>query len=431
MKLSRVVPVLGLPVSDVTLQETLDEMAAMIEAGQPDFIATANLDHAMRCRRDVRFREALCSARLVTADGMPLIWSSRLKTRGLRERVTGSDLLPQTCRMAAERGYRVFLLGGEEGIADRAAERLKTLYPALRLVGTHSPDFAPLERLNHAEMCDCVRRARPDVLFTSLGSPKGTLWLAQHLDALEVPLCLEVGAALTFAAGARHRSPRWVRSLGAEWTYRLIQEPRRLGGRYRANGVFLLRQLWSEAMNAKAGMPSRIEEEFELSSSTTLPVGQGQTCTAADRRRAPRGIHAESDTWRVTRQIAKRMTSQSTVRCELRAVDAGRANVLGALVWLYRHANRNGIALILHGLPSSISKQAEDLGGMRFARWIETGTPSSVLDAPRAMPLDRRDEDKFAAPLLPDPDPDSDSEDWTSDLSAGITAGPSSLSEKF
>jgi exopolysaccharide biosynthesis WecB/TagA/CpsF family protein len=371
MMTHRVVSVLGLPVSDVTFEEALAEVATMIHAGRPDYIATANLDHAMRCRNDLSFREALCAARFVTPDGMPFLWASRLAGKGLRDRVTGADLLPRTCEMASNRGYRVFLMGGEPGIADRAAERLRQSYPGLRIVGTHSPGFAPLEKLDHSEMCDAVRRARPDVLFTSLGSPKGTLWLERYLDELAVPVCLEVGAALTFAAGAARRAPRWVRRVGGEWAFRMMHEPARLGRRYGANAMFLVRRFGRACASFGSGRASGVEQQIEPSAWSLGPNQSDRNAHRRERRCNDRTIRSEEDTWQVVRQIARRVQSAASVEGDLRAADAARANVLGAVVWLYRQAIRKGVAVRLHGLPAVLRHEAWELGGRRFARWLE------------------------------------------------------------
>jgi N-acetylglucosaminyldiphosphoundecaprenol N-acetyl-beta-D-mannosaminyltransferase len=209
------------------------------------YVVTPNVDHVVRFQRDPDFRAAYDGASFRFADGTPIVWASRLLGRGLRGRVTGADLLPALCGMAADRGYSVFILGGAEGVADRAAGNLVARYPRLRVAGTHTPppgfgeDPGPV-----AEALDAVRRARPDLLFVGLGSPRQELWVHRHWDDLACTVAVCCGAAIDFAAGTQRRAPAWVQRAGVEWLWRLLREPRRLWRRYLVDdaaflGIFL------------------------------------------------------------------------------------------------------------------------------------------------------------------------------------------------
>ncbi len=238
--LERVV-IWGLPLARLDFPGALDRVDRLIERAEPAFFITANLHYAMLTDRDPRLAAVNRAADFIVADGMPLVWYSRLGPRPLPERVTGADLIDSLCRRAAERGYRVFLLGGAPGVAQEAARELCRRYLALRIVGVEAPDLASLSPRRHAALVDRIRRAKADLLFVAFGQPKGELWLAENYQALGVPACVQVGASFDFVAGRVRRAPCRLRRIGLEWAYRLACEPRRLGPRYCHNALFLLK----------------------------------------------------------------------------------------------------------------------------------------------------------------------------------------------
>ncbi|MCE9529731.1 MAG: WecB/TagA/CpsF family glycosyltransferase [Planctomycetes bacterium] len=233
----------GLPLMPYTLAESLERIAQLIKERQPNFIITANLHYAMITDADRRLRELNAKAAFILADGMPLVWASRLMKRRLPERVAGSDLVWKVCEQGAKLGHRVFLLGGAPGIADAAAETLRTRYPGLVIAGTVCPPFRELSAEEETALIEQIRSSGADILLLALGQPKGELWTARTYERLGVPICLQIGASLDFVAGKVKRAPRWVQKIGLEWLYRLLQEPRRLLGRYLSNIVFLLRMV--------------------------------------------------------------------------------------------------------------------------------------------------------------------------------------------
>jgi N-acetylglucosaminyldiphosphoundecaprenol N-acetyl-beta-D-mannosaminyltransferase len=190
-------------------------------------------DDRLKCLND--------RAAFVLADGMPLVWWSRLGPRPLPERVAGSDLLYGMCERAAQKGYRVYLLGAGPGVAADAAANLVARYPGLIVAGVDCPPFRGLTAAEERDQFERIRAARPDILFVAFGQPKGEFWIADNLDRLNVPVSVQVGASLDFVAGRMKRSPKWMQKTGLEWVYRMAQEPRRLAGRYLANLRFLVR----------------------------------------------------------------------------------------------------------------------------------------------------------------------------------------------
>jgi N-acetylglucosaminyldiphosphoundecaprenol N-acetyl-beta-D-mannosaminyltransferase len=231
----------GLPLAPLTRAEAVAAVERLIAARTPSYFITANLNYAMLTHRHVDLDRINRGAAFLLADGMPLVWASRWRETPLPERVAGSDLIYDLCALAGRRGFRVFLLGGAEGIAEQAARNLVARYPGLQLAGTLAPPFRGLSPEEQAELIAQVRAARPDLLLVAFGQPKGERWLAEHLEALGVPVGVQVGAALDFVAGKVARAPRWLQKIGLEWTYRLALEPARLGGRYASNFLFFFR----------------------------------------------------------------------------------------------------------------------------------------------------------------------------------------------
>jgi N-acetylglucosaminyldiphosphoundecaprenol N-acetyl-beta-D-mannosaminyltransferase len=248
---SRPIPIWGLPLAPLTFAQTLDKVDMLIRDGRPSYFITANLHYAMLTARDASLGPLNAGAAFVLADGMPLVWASRWRMRQLPERVAGSDLVPALCARAAERGHRVFLLGGALGVADEAAARLRERYPALQIAGTAAPDLAAMTDEKQRQLFAGIRATRPQILFAAFGQPKGELWLAEHGAELGVPVTVQIGASLDFLASRVPRSPRWMQRVGLEWVYRLWREPRRLVGRYSSNGLFALRMLARDAISRR------------------------------------------------------------------------------------------------------------------------------------------------------------------------------------
>lgn len=242
----RTIVMLGTPFHDVTMDETIEWIARMIARRTPSYLVTANLDFATQAARDVELQRILIEAELVLCDGTPLVWTSRLTGRPLRERVAGSDLVPRLAERAAAEGWRIYLLGGEPSSVGVAAKNLEASYPGLIIAGAYSPPFAALHEFDHADLAARITAAKPDVLLVAFGCPKQEKWIYAHYRELGVPCSIGVGATIDFLAGKVRRAPAWVGAIGLEWLYRMAQEPKRLLGRYAKDIVFLVRQVLRE-----------------------------------------------------------------------------------------------------------------------------------------------------------------------------------------
>jgi N-acetylglucosaminyldiphosphoundecaprenol N-acetyl-beta-D-mannosaminyltransferase len=244
--------VLGIPIDDLYMFEALDRIEQMVRVGRATGrthqVATVNADFVVRAQFDPELRYLLQKADLLTADGMPLVWGVRLLGVSLPGRVTGADLVPALARRAAERGISIFFLGGEPGVAARAAALLKKEYPKLQVAGVHSPPFSPILKMD-TSFLEEIRAARPDILLVAFGNPKQEKWIGMHGPRLGIPVMIGVGGALDFVAGHFQRAPKWMQQSGLEWLFRLLQEPRRLFRRYAIDlavfGSLFLRQWWA------------------------------------------------------------------------------------------------------------------------------------------------------------------------------------------
>src|SRR5690349_2084863 len=226
------IAILGVPFDNVTTAETIEAIHRMVESKQPHYLVTANVDFLVQAQEDVELRRILFDAHLVLCDGTPLVWASQPRRTPLMERVAGADLVPLLLRVAAEKGYRVFFLGATPESASRAVDNLKNRHPTLAIVGNYSPPFNKLLEMDHDEIQRRILDAKPDLLFVSFGCPKQEKWIAMPYRSLNVPVSVGVGATIDFLAGSVKRAPAWMQRIGAEWIYRLAQEPRRLFKRY-------------------------------------------------------------------------------------------------------------------------------------------------------------------------------------------------------
>lgn len=255
------IAILGVPFDNVTTAEAVTLVEKMVASRRPHYFVTANVDFLVQAQEDVELRRILFDANLVLCDGTPLVWASRLLGNPLPERVAGSDLVPLLVRIAAEKKYRLFFLGGTPETTERALANMKAKYANLSVEG-YSPPFNKLLEMDHDEIKRRITEARPDFLFVSFGCPKQEKWIAMHYLSLGVPVSAGVGATIDFLAGQVKRAPVWMQRTGTEWIFRLLQEPRRLFRRYVKGlwvfGRSILAQWWQLRSRRKRGQPVKV-----------------------------------------------------------------------------------------------------------------------------------------------------------------------------
>ncbi len=216
------VTILGVRVDAVTYGDALDIIDSWIAQRGPHQIATANPEFVMAAQRDPAFRQTLLDADLCVADGVGLLWAARRLGTPLPERVTGSDLVPLVAQRAAQRGWRLYLLGAGPGVAERSARLLEQQNPGLRVAGYYAGSPADAEA---PAIVERVAQAAPDVLFVAYGAPAQDLWIARHGPALAVPVMMGVGGAFDHLTGVQRRAPASVQRIHLEWLFRLVTQP--------------------------------------------------------------------------------------------------------------------------------------------------------------------------------------------------------------
>ena len=220
-------------INNVTMSETVEAIEQMIAADKKSDVVAINVDVVMKIEADPYLKKIVDDADMVLVDGKPLVWISKLHGRPLKEKVSGSDLVPLLCEVAAKNGYKVFIIGGKEGSAERAKQRLEEKLPDIKIVGTYAPPFgfekddAELERINRM-----ISQAHPDLLITCFGCPKQEKWIYENIEKYDAKVSICAGATVDFLAGNVTRAPRWMSEHGLEWFYRFLQEPRRMFRRY-------------------------------------------------------------------------------------------------------------------------------------------------------------------------------------------------------
>ena len=220
-------------IDNLTMHEALQAVVRLIKENKSAYVVTPNVDHIVRLETDKELQEAYKNAALILTDGKPLIWISKLYGTPIKEKISGSDLLPLLCKMAARGGYRMFFLGAAEGVAKRAAENLTNKFSGLQVVGTYSP---PIGFERNPEEIDkiklMIRDSKPDMLIVGLGCPKQEKFMYHYCKELGVPISFGLGASFDFEAGKIKRAPRWMANHGLEWLFRITQDPKRLAKRY-------------------------------------------------------------------------------------------------------------------------------------------------------------------------------------------------------
>ena len=228
-------------------QDVVDRIFDGISHGIGGWIITVNVDHFRRWIGCSQIRRLFSQADFLIADGMPLVWASRLRGNALPERVAGSDLAVLVAQRCAKESRSLYLFGGNAGVAARAARRLMHQTPELQIAGFACPEVsAEPTAVEIREARDRIREAKPDVVLVALGAPKQELLIAALRRDFPNVWWIGVGISLSFIAGDVRRAPRWLRKVGLEWLHRLIQEPRRLWRRYLLEDLsFALRLLIS------------------------------------------------------------------------------------------------------------------------------------------------------------------------------------------
>ncbi len=259
--------VLGLPFDAAGTEAVLARLRDAAETRTRCVLTTPNVNFIAAAMRNERFRDDVLKSDLCVPDGMPIVWLAWLLRIPLRDRVSGSDLFERLAQPGAYKPMRVFLFGGQGGVAARARKRINEQVGGVHCVGYVEPAVGSVDTLSDPALIARINAQRSDFLILSLGAEKAQAWIERNLAALQPPIISHLGAVLKFAAGTIRRAPRWAQSIGLEWVWRMKEEPH-LWRRYFDDGrallgVLLRRQL-PQLLRAAYSRPGRQAPEVVI-----------------------------------------------------------------------------------------------------------------------------------------------------------------------
>lgn len=232
-------------INNLTMNETIENIEYMIQNKKNSYVVPINVDVVMKIENDEKLKRIIDEADMVLVDGKPLIWISKIKKNKIKEKVSGSDLVPKLCEISNKKGYSIFIIGGKEGVAEAAKQKLKEKYSNINIVGTYAPPFGfenDQEELN--KINKIISSVKPDLLFACFGCPKQEKWIYDNYNKYGAKVSICAGATVDFLAGNIKRAPKWMSDCGLEWFYRFLQEPKRLFKRYFIDDMKIIKLLF-------------------------------------------------------------------------------------------------------------------------------------------------------------------------------------------
>lgn len=243
----------GITIDNVSMAQTLEAIERFVSERKPCYITNPNVDIVIRYNSDPEFKRYYDEGALCVADGVPILWAATFLGTPLKEKVSGSDLVPRVCELANRKGFKLFFLGGRPGAADAAKAKLLETLKDIKVVGTYAPPFgfendeAELAKINRM-----IQEAKPDILFVGLGAPKQERWIKAYHQELGVPVSMGVGVTFEFIAGIVKRAPKWMQSVGLEWFWRLCMEPGRLWRRYLVDDMLFFKIIYKQRLSRRS-----------------------------------------------------------------------------------------------------------------------------------------------------------------------------------
>lgn len=236
---------LNIDLDNLTMDETIAQIDYLINNKRKSYVVTPNVDHIVKLEKDKEFKEAYKNADLVLTDGKPLIWISKLYKNPIKEKISGSDLFPKVCELAAQKRYKIFILGAAEGVAEKAIKRLEDKYKGIEFVGGYSPVYGFEKSSDEVNrIIELINEQKPDILAVALGAPKQEKFIYRNIEKLDIGVALNIGATIDFEAGIIKRAPKWMQNCGLEWFYRLCKEPKRMFKRYLIDDVKIIKLVY-------------------------------------------------------------------------------------------------------------------------------------------------------------------------------------------
>ena len=344
----RVYGLLGIPLDQVTIDETTARIEQSIFSRQRLVWSTPNMNNLAAAQIDAQFRDVLAASDLCTADGMPIVGLCWLLGIPVRERVAGSSTFDRMLYRPYERQISVFFFGGAEGVAELACTRLDQLSCSMRSAGHYYPGFGSIESMSEEPVIERINAAKPDLLILSLGTARGHEWIRRNAARLDVPVIAHLGSVVNFMAGVVQRAPPLLGRLGLEWAWRILQEPH-LARRYYSDFCALV------ALLAKKVLPTMAQRALQLSGAEQEP---SLSITSKD------GTHLIELTgsWndghlnplRVSLEQATRVPADLVI--DLGRVTSFGAGFIGLLLIARTHQLNVGLQFRLQRCPSRIAR---------------------------------------------------------------------------
>jgi N-acetylglucosaminyldiphosphoundecaprenol N-acetyl-beta-D-mannosaminyltransferase len=238
--------VLGVGINITNMAEVASIVQGWIDRGEQHYVCVTGVHGVMESQRDEALRRIHNDSGLTVPDGMPLVWIGHLHGFSRMGRVFGPELMEQLCRISVGKGYTHFLYGGDVGVAEELRKCLKQKFPEIKIVGTFTPPFRPLNRVEEEQLIGQVAMAKPDIIWVGLSCPKNERFMAEYLSKLDTKVMLGVGAAFDIHTGRVQDAPAWIKRAGLQWLHRLSQDPGRLWKRYLINNpIFIFKLIFS------------------------------------------------------------------------------------------------------------------------------------------------------------------------------------------
>ncbi len=231
-RMNKTTNILDVAVSSITYPQVLHRITQWIEKKQCHYICVAAVHLIMECQKDHALRNGVNQASIVTPDGVPLVWLSKLYGNHAVERVYGPTLMTKICELAEKNEHRIFLLGGSKGQSGQAVKNLHRQFPQLDITGNIDTPHRPPTPAQTKTIIHTINAGKADIVFVGLGCPLQERWIIENRPYLNAAVLIGVGAAFDFISGKVPQAPQWMQQHGLEWLFRLIQEPRRLAHRY-------------------------------------------------------------------------------------------------------------------------------------------------------------------------------------------------------
>lgn len=245
------VNVLGVGINPANMNETVATIMRWVDRNEKQYVCVTGVHGVMECQKDKHLEHIHNTSGLTVPDGMPMVWIGRLQGFAHISRVYGPDLMTEVCKASVQKGYSHFLYGGNFGVAGALKKILEERFPGIRILGTYTPPFRPLNDQEEVDLFKQVEQTKPDIFWVGLSTPKQEKFMAAYIQKLNTKVMLGVGAAFDVHTGNIKDAPDWIKITGMQWMHRLSHEPRRLWRRYLYNNPAFVYKFFKQMLTQR------------------------------------------------------------------------------------------------------------------------------------------------------------------------------------